>query len=160
VTQLSDSVLREIAVHARSTYPAECCGIVISDRAGAQTFVSIANIAGTAQGRETSTRTGRDGYVMDPKALLAALSKAEEAGGALRVIVHSHPDVGAYFSKEDRDMALGGGDSPLWPGVDYLVVSCRASGVDDARLYSWDEKRSDFDEKQVPITSAFGKSSQ
>jgi proteasome lid subunit RPN8/RPN11 len=155
VTPLPDGVLREIAAHAHSTYPAECCGIVISDRDGAPTFVPIVNIAGTAEAQGTSQRNGRDGYVMDPKALLAALSRAEEGGGALRVIVHSHPDVGAYFSKEDRDMALGGGTGPLWPGVDYLVVSCRRSGVDDARLYSWDEKRSDFDEKQVPITSAF-----
>jgi len=155
VTRFPETVLREIAAHARSTYPAECCGVVVSDSNGAEEFVPIANIAGTAEARETSARTGRDGYVMDPKALLAALSRAEDAGGALRVIVHSHPDVGAYFSKEDRDMALGGGDAPLWPGVDYLVVSCRASGVDEAKLYSWDEKRSDFYEKQVPITSTF-----
>jgi len=155
MTGLPEAVLREIAAHARSTYPAECCGIVMSDRDGAPTFVPIANIAGTAEALGTSRRTGRDGYVMDPKALLSALSGAEEAGGSLRVIVHSHPDVGAYFSKEDRDMALGGGDFPLWPGVDYLVVSCRAGGVDDAKLYSWNENRADFDEKQVPITSAF-----
>ena len=155
MTRLPGPVLREIAAHARSTYPAECCGIVICDRDGTPTFVPIANIAGTAGALGTSRRSGRDGYVMDPKALLAALSRAEEAGGALRVIVHSHPDVGAYFSKEDRDMALAGGDLPLWPGVDYLVVSCRAGEVDDAKLYAWNENRSDFDEKQVPITSGF-----
>jgi proteasome lid subunit RPN8/RPN11 len=153
--ELPESILREIAAHARSTYPAECCGIVISGREGKPRFVPIANIAGTAEARGTSRRTGRDGYVMDPKALLEALSLAEEEGGSLRVIVHSHPDVGAYFSKEDRDMALGGGNDPLWPGVDYLVVSCRENGVDGARLYSWDPARSDFQEKQVPITSAF-----
>jgi len=92
---------------------------------------------------------------MDPKALLEVLASAEEAGGALVVIVHSHPDVGAYFSKEDRDMALGGGSEPLWPGVDYLVVSCRRGEVDGAKLFSWDAGRSDFREEQVPITSAF-----
>jgi proteasome lid subunit RPN8/RPN11 len=155
MTALPDPLLREVAAHARSTYPAECCGIVIADRDGNPRFVPIANIAGTSDAQGTSRRTGRDGYVMDPKALLGALSQAEEEGGSLRVIVHSHPDVGAYFSKEDRDMALGGGNDPLWPGVDYLVVSCRSGGVDDARLYSWDGSRSDFQEKQVPITSAF-----
>ena len=160
MTRLPDSVLREIAAHARSTYPAECCGIVIADRDGKPRFVPIANIAGSAEAQGTSQRNGRDGYVMDPKALLGELSRAEEEGGSLRVIVHSHPDVGAYFSKEDREMALGGSDSPLWPGVDYLVVSCRANGVDDARLYSWDAEKSDFAEKQVPITSRFGKSPQ
>src|SRR5205823_9878262 len=118
-------------------------------------FVPIPNIAGTPAAAGNSERTGRDGYVMEPQALLGALEEVERSGGRLAVIVHSHPDVGAYFSKEDRDIALGGGSEPLWPGVQYLVVSCRANGVDDARLYSWDASRSDFKEKQVPITSAF-----
>jgi proteasome lid subunit RPN8/RPN11 len=155
MTPLPDALLRQIAVHARSTYPAECCGIVIADRGGNPRFVAIANIAGTADAQGTSRRTGRDGYVMDPKTLLGELSRADEDGGFLRVIVHSHPDVGAYFSNEDREMALGGGTEPLWPGVEYLVVSCRETGVDDAKLYSWDPTRADFQEKQVPITSAF-----
>ena len=155
MTALPEALLREIAIHARSTYPAECCGIVIADRGGNPRFVPIANIAGTADAEGTSRRTRRDGYVMDPKTLLGELSRAEEEGGFLRVIVHSHPDVGAYFSSEDREMALGGGTEPLWPGVEYLVVSCRETGVDDATLYCWDATRSDFQEKQVPITSAF-----
>ena len=88
---------------------------------------------------------------MDPRALLGALQEAERSGGALVVIVHSHPDVCAYFSKEDRDMALGGGAEPLWPGVQYLVISCRREGVDDARLFTWDAGRGDFSEEQVPV---------
>ena len=88
---------------------------------------------------------------MEPRSLLAALEDAESNGGALAVIVHSHPDVGAYFSKEDREMALGGGDEPLWPGVQYLVISCRRAGVDAARLFTWDAARRDFIEEQVPV---------
>jgi len=155
MTELPETVLREIAAHARSTYPAECCGVVVDARDGHPRFVAIPNIAGTPEALGTSRRGGRDGYVMDPKVLLETLTSAEEEGGGLRVIVHSHPDVGAYFSKEDKDMALGGGTEPLWPGVEYLVVSCRAGTVDDAKLYSWDPGRADFQEWQVPITSLF-----
>ena len=89
---------------------------------------------------------------MDPTAVFKVLSKWGEE--ALRVFVHSHPDVGAYFSREDKEKALPEG-RPSWPGVDYLVVSCRGGTVDDAKLYSWDPARGDFQEKQVPITSAF-----
>jgi proteasome lid subunit RPN8/RPN11 len=142
-----------IAAHARSTYPAECCGIVLIDRAGASRFIPIPNIAGTEAAKGNSSRTGRDGYVMEPHALLAALEEAEHSGAALAVIVHSHPDVGAYFSKEDREMALGGGTEPLWPGVQYLVISCRRSGVDAASLFTWDTGRRDFLEEQVPVVS-------
>ena len=140
-----------IASHARSTYPAECCGLVVAGGAGALRYVPIANIAGTAAAAANSQRSRLDGYVMDPKALLAALAEAEQEGGGLAAIVHSHPDVGPYFSREDRDMALGGGDGPLWPGVQYLVISCKESGVDAARLYTWDPLRRDFVEEQVPV---------
>jgi adenylyltransferase/sulfurtransferase len=142
-------VLQAIAAHAASTYPAECCGLLLADRAGALRFRPIANVAGSAQGKQTSTRSQRDGYVMDPKALLAALEETERQGGALWAIVHSHPDVGAYFSNEDKNMALGGGDSPLWPGARYLVVSVRAGRVDGAKIYTWDAERRDFIEEEV-----------
>jgi proteasome lid subunit RPN8/RPN11 len=140
-----------MAAHARSTYPAECCGLVLADAEGTPRFVPIPNIAGTSAAAGNSARTGRDGYVMEPAALLKALDETERAGGRLAVIVHSHPDVGAYFSKEDREVALGGGGEPLWPGVQYLVISSRRSGVDAARLFTWDDGKRDFAEEQVPV---------
>jgi proteasome lid subunit RPN8/RPN11 len=147
--------LADIAAHMRSCYPAEGCGLILEDAYGKLRFVGIENVAGTAQAQGTSTRTGRDGYVMEPKKLLATLDDAERTGGRLYAIVHSHPDVGAYFSREDRDMALGGGDEPLWPGVRYLVVSVRSGTVDGARLYTWDAARRDFAEEQVPEIASF-----
>jgi adenylyltransferase/sulfurtransferase len=141
--------LKQIASHARVTYPAECCGLILADARGALTFRPIANAAGTDEARGISARSGHDGYVMEPKALLRALEETEQAGGRLWAIVHSHPDVGAYFSREDRDMALGGGDDPLWPGVHYLVVSVRSGRVDAARLYTWDPVGKDFSEQEV-----------
>ena len=149
------SVLAEIARHARATYPAECCGLLLADERGQMRFEPIPNVAGTASGAATSARTQRDGYVMEPVALLRALQATEEAGGRLWGIVHSHPDVGAYFSPEDKHMALGGGQEPLWPGVRYLVVSVRAGRVDGARLYAWDASRLDFSEEDVPAMSSF-----
>ena len=50
-------------------------------------------------------------------------------------------------------MALGGGTEPLWPGVQYLVVSCKKAGVDAARLYTWDGSRADFAEEEVPVST-------
>ena len=152
---IPDDVLHQIARHANSTYPAECCGLLLADASGALRFQPIANVAGTAQGAATSARTQRDGYVMDPKALLRALEATERAGGHVWGIVHSHPDAGAYFSSEDRNMALGGGEEPLWPGVRYLVVSVRAGRADGARLYTWEPARRDFREEEVPLITSF-----
>jgi [CysO sulfur-carrier protein]-S-L-cysteine hydrolase len=141
--------LKQIVRHAQATYPAECCGLLLDDASGARRFTPIRNVAGTVDGAATSQRSQRDGYVMDPKALLDALEGAERSGGRLWAIVHSHPDVGAYFSNEDKNMALGGGDSPLWPGVHYLVVSVRSGRVDGARIYTWDDASRDFREEEV-----------
>jgi len=152
---IPDDVLHQIARHANSTYPAESCGLLLADASGALRFQPIANVAGTAQGAATSARTQRDGYVMDPKALLRALEATERAGGHVWGIVHSHPDAGAYFSSEDRNMALGGGEEPLWPGVRYLVVSVRVGRADGARLYTWEPARRDFREEEVPLITSF-----
>jgi proteasome lid subunit RPN8/RPN11 len=143
------AALSAIAGHARGAYPAECCGLLLQDASGDFRFAPIANVAGSAKGQETSSRGQHDGYVMDSKALLSTLDENERLGGTLYAIVHSHPDVGAYFSKEDRDMALGGADEPLWPGVRYLVVSVRKGVVDAARLYTWDGVARDFVEEEI-----------
>ena len=125
-------------------YPAEGCGLVIEDASGAKSFVPIQNIAGHS---DMSTRTARDGYVMEPKSLLAALDAADRAGGRLYAIAHSHPDVGAYFSKEDKAKALDDAGEPLWPGVQYLVVSVRNGAVDAILRYTWDAVHRDFIEE-------------
>jgi adenylyltransferase/sulfurtransferase len=92
---------------------------------------------------------------MDSKALLSTLDENERLGGTLYAIVHSHPDVGAYFSKEDQDMALGGSDEPLWPGVRYLVVSVRKGVVDASRLYTWDPDHHNFMEEEISEITAY-----
>lgn len=150
-SELRQPLLEAIAREAERAYPAEACGLLFAAPSGLR-WVPVPNVAGTRHAQGNSTRTARDGYVMDPEVLLPALEDAEREGARLCAIVHSHPDVGAYFSREDREMALGGGDDPLWPGVDYLVISCRAGKVDDARLYAWDAAARDFAERRIPVS--------
>lgn len=146
-------LLAEIASECVKRHPAEACGLVLSNGKGAIRFVAIQNIAGTSMGSATSSRQASDGFVMEPKAMMQAIESAEAAGGALLAIVHSHPGAAAYFSSEDREMALGGGSEPLWPGVDSVVVSVRLGPrgpfVDEARLYRWNAVSRDFLESQI-----------
>ena len=132
--------------HMRACYPNEGCGLVVADARGALSFVPIPNVAGST---DMSTRTKADGYVMDPKSLLTALEAAEQAGGRLYAIAHSHPDVGAYFSNEDKAKALDDAGEPLWPGVQYLVVSVRNGAADAARIYTWNALHRDFIEEEL-----------
>jgi len=126
--------LREIAAHARACYPQECCGLVLADAKGVLRFVPIDNVAGASEASERSK---------------LAISEAEKAGGHLAVIMHSHPDVGAYFSAEDQRQALATPDQPWYPGVQYLVVSVRSGRVDGARLYTWNPASRDFAELEL-----------
>ncbi len=142
-------LLPAIAAACEASYPAEACGLLIESAHGAVEFVAIPNIAGSAAAVGLSSRSRRDGYVMEPARLLAALEAADAAGARLAAIVHSHPDAEAALSAEDRAAALGGG-APLWPGVDYLVVSCRSGRSVAARVFRWDAASADFYEEELP----------
>jgi adenylyltransferase/sulfurtransferase len=148
---LSRELRQAMAAHAERAYPAECCGVITSDGEGALRYIEIPNIAGSAAASPTSSRSSRDGYVMDPKALMGAIESAEAAGGALVAVVHSHPDVGSYFSAEDKRAALGDGDEPLWPGIGYIVISCKSGITENADLYVWSGATRDFSGSSLPI---------
>ena len=127
----------EIAAHMRTCYPAEGCGLLFSDGR----FVPITNVAGKDP---VSRRTVADGYVMDAKEQYLAMENADRTGASVYAIVHSHPDVGAYFSKEDQRQALTDDGEPLWPGVRYLVVSVRKGNVDGATFFTWNPQERGF----------------
>jgi len=129
-------LLRRVVALSRAAYPAEACGLFTGASWGEVRLAELENIQDALHARdpERHPRTSRTAYAMHP----LRLSEAVDDGGGLLCIWHSHCDVGAYFSDEDVRVALGGGREPLWPGVVYLVVSCRADGVDDLQLFAWD----------------------
>jgi adenylyltransferase/sulfurtransferase len=126
-----DSLLRQLIAEAEARYPDEACGLVFEGPAGRRALV-MRNVLDRYHDRdpERFPRTARKGYLMEPREQLAALEDAERAGERLCAIVHSHADVGAYFSEEDRAMALTDEGEPLQPGVEYLVLSVRGGRCD------------------------------
>jgi adenylyltransferase/sulfurtransferase len=126
---------KDIVAHAKACYPRECCGFVLADGR----FLPIDNLA-----------KGADEYEMDPSQQL----KAEQAG-EIAVIVHSHPEVGAYFSARDKARALFDPETPWFPGVQYLVVSIRNGRVDGAKLFTWNPVTKDFSGEETPEITGF-----
>ena len=145
-TPIGARVLRAMADEFERAWPAEGCGLIFACSSGELRWLAIPNIADAGDAQPSVARTQRETYEMDPRALLPALRAAEREGGRLIAIAHSHVDGEAYFSAADRAMALADGDLPLWPGVDYLVVSCRAGKVEAARVYRWNSGMGDFAE--------------
>jgi adenylyltransferase/sulfurtransferase len=135
-------LLRQCFEHGRQTYPDEACGYLSGPESepGALTEAHpIPNIQNRkhAEDPQTYPRTAREGYILDPSVCLALTKRFRNEGRALRVIYHTHPDVGAYFSAEDQLKALWNGQFPIEPGVIFLVCGVKHGEPDGAILAWW-----------------------
>ena len=128
------AVLEAIYAHARETYPEECCGFVMG--AGARRVENRQNEL-HARDPDRFPRDARTAYNMGPKDI-RALEDSLKTAQPVRIIYHSHCNVGAYFSAEDKRAATWDGD-PLFPGVDYLVVDVQQDGVRGAKLFRFQD---------------------
>jgi proteasome lid subunit RPN8/RPN11 len=63
----------------------------------------------------------------------------------VKVLYHSHLDVGAYFSPTDAEVAKMGQGEPPWD-LAYLVTSVRGGQADDRKLFIWDPGAGAFTE--------------
>ena len=68
----------------------------------------------------------------------------------MKVLYHSHLDVGAYFSATDAEVAKMGQGEPPWD-LAYLVTSVRAGEVDDQKLFVWDPELRVFVESRLAV---------
>jgi proteasome lid subunit RPN8/RPN11 len=127
---LTPETLRAIYAHALDGYPEEVCGLVIGD--GVRRCVNNQGALHAAD-PERHPRDARTAYSLGDKDLLF-VAKSERSPTPVRVIYHSHVDVGAYFSAEDVLHALFDGE-PAFPWIDWLVVDARVDGARGAKLF-------------------------
>lgn len=150
------AVLDRVSEHARTSYAndEEACGYLTGPQEEDRLCddgVPLANLANRyhALDPETYPRTGRTYFLIDPLKFEKARKASVEGGRPVRILYHSHLDVGAYFSETDAAAATMGGDQPSYEGLRYLVTSVRQGVVDDHKLFAWD-----YDEKkfvEVPL---------
>lgn len=133
----------------------EACGYLIGpaeDELLADEAVVLENLANRyhAMDPESFPRTGRDFFIINPMKFAKAVEEGEASGRPVKVLWHSHPDVGAYFSETDAEAATMGGESPTYD-LFYLVTSVRREGVDDHKLFAWDDASKSFVETGMVI---------
>ncbi|ETX04535.1 Mov34/MPN/PAD-1 family protein [Candidatus Entotheonella palauensis] len=148
--ELAPHVLQDIYAHARETYPEECCGLLM----GADHSAEIDEVKRCVneQNRyheldpERFPRTAREAYYLggkDLRFLMESLSSARP----VKVIYHSHPDAGAYFSAEDTRAALGREPDetaePQYP-VDHIVIDAQPDRIAGAKLFRWSPSERTF----------------
>ena len=152
---IAADVLTEIYAHAQETYPEECCGFLI----GPEQSLSIdeARRCENQQNRyheldpKHFPRTAREAYYLGGKDL-RFLAESLDSSRPVKIIYHSHPDVGAYFSEEDTRAALGRDPDdtarPQYP-VDYIVIDTQANHIGGAKLFRWSPAQHAFIEVAV-----------
>ena len=124
--------------HLESCYPDEGCGLILQGPQGFR-IQPLENAYDRYHARDPVQfpRTSRTAYRFDPREWLKVTEAGEAQGEQVVCVFHSHGDVGAYFSREDSDMAAPEGE-PILPGVCYVVVAVDQGKSSAARRYDWD----------------------
>jgi proteasome lid subunit RPN8/RPN11 len=164
---ITRSALDAVAADAVRGYAAgeEACGYLrgpASEPALVDEAVVMQNLASKlhALDPETYFRTARSFFAFNEKRFDDAVRAGAAEGRPVKVLYHSHLEVGAYFSPTDRAvMSMGEppseeggawrlGPGPAWP-LAFLVSSVRGGRVDDHKLYVWNG--ADFVESHLAV---------
>lgn len=131
---LPPAVLEAIYRHAEEGHPEEVCGVVLGPAGAPDEARRCENRQNAlhAEDPERFPRDARTAYNLGP-ADLFFLDRSLRTPRPVQVIYHSHVEVGAYFSAEDRAAAAPDGEL-LYP-VDWLVVDVKKDRAHGARLF-------------------------
>jgi proteasome lid subunit RPN8/RPN11 len=140
--QIEQEAWDAMVSHARTTYPNECCGVMLGKVDGAEKNVTIA-----VPLENSFTGKQNDRYEIRPEDLLAAEKEARSRGLDLVGIFHSHPDCDAYFSKTDLENSC--------PWYSFVVLSIKGGEFDHANSFlpDPDQTRADSEALQFPGAS-------
>jgi proteasome lid subunit RPN8/RPN11 len=163
---LAAAILERVDEEARAAYgrDEESCGFLTgpaSDPLAVDGIIPMENRAAKlhALDPEAYPRTGRMYFDIDGLQFAKKVKAQAAAGQPVKVLYHSHLDVGAYFSPTDAAAATMGGAEPPYD-LAYLVTSVRGGGggpaVDDRRLFVWDPATSSFVESPFVVAEARG----
>ena len=140
-------------MHAVEEYPYECCGIVVGnpDDNRDNVVYRCENIQNKLHEKdpENFTRDARTAYNISALELQKLLSEAGSKGRVFKVLYHSHPEHDAYLSEENTRMALFDGETTIYPGTQYLVVSFYGENVRDQALFGWDPETKTFERNPI-----------
>ena len=139
--------------HARTEYPRECVGAIIG-RGGDSSksrLIRLSNVQDKLHEDDPGrfNRDAKTGYFVDPKEVFNLVRKVENEGLKILAFYHSHPDHECFFSQEDHNAAVMW-DEPVYPGVEYIVISVMRGEVKDAVMFSWNGKTYSPSEK-LPV---------
>ena len=128
-------LLAEIYAHARTAYPAECCGYATGARADrVDALVRCTNAQVPGANPFAPDRGADTGFVIAGRELLS-FARAFDGPTPPRIVYHSHTNGRAYLSDVDRAAAASEA-GPTYP-VEHLVVGVTAEGITECAQFAW-----------------------
>jgi proteasome lid subunit RPN8/RPN11 len=132
---ITRSVLDAIHAHAESTYPEECCGLLICDKPK--------NVIESIRMKNAYDGPKHDRYNIDPLELFKADRSSAQRGLSIAGIYHSHPDYPASLSKFDTEHSF--------PWYSYIVVSVPKGKAGDTKVWIPGEDRASASEEVLEV---------
>ncbi|MGA2198787.1 MAG: M67 family metallopeptidase [Nitrososphaerales archaeon] len=134
-TRITKPVLGDIHAHAESTYPDECCGLLIADKDGR--IIESTRMANAYPG----ARHAR--YDIDPLEFLKVERAVARKGLSIAGVYHSHPDHPAMLSAFDLKNSF--------PWYSYVVVSVPRGTVGETRSWIPSDDRRTASEDRMEV---------
>ena len=128
--RVTRAALDAMRAHAASTYPEECCGVLLG--------ASPDHVLEAVPLENVQHENRQRRFLIDPPAYRAAEALADSRGQVLTGFYHSHPDHPARPSAFDLEHA--------WPTLVYPIVAVRGGVPGDVRAWRLRRDRSAFDE--------------
>ncbi|BAY48312.1 Mov34/MPN/PAD-1 family protein [Scytonema sp. HK-05] len=129
-----------MSAHAETTYPEECCGIILGNLTSeGKTVVEVmptenawnAETAAELPGDDTLDYSKRQRYAIAPQVMLQAQREARDSKLNIIGIYHSHTDHPAIPSEYDQKLA--------WQEYSYIIVSVQNGKAGDIKSWSLDD---------------------
>ncbi|MBW4572399.1 MAG: M67 family metallopeptidase [Tolypothrix carrinoi HA7290-LM1] len=140
--KVSSQHLQIIRTHAASTYPEECCGIILGYLANeSKTVVEVIPTENAWSG-ETVLDNKRRRYAIAPEIMLKIQKEARSCSLNIIGIYHSHPDNPAIPSESDRILA--------WQEYSYIIVSVPNGKAGELKSWHLDDTHQ-FQEEAIEI---------
>lgn len=152
--RIPGDVMRDIESHAEECYPSESCGFLL----GPSETPALVDEARREENEadkyhrldpETFPRTSRSYFKINELRAARTFEEGEQNGRPIKIVYHSHCDVGAYFSDEDAATFSHEGQL-MWPCA-FLVMSVRGGEVVDRKLWIHDPEDGSFRESALTI---------
>ncbi len=142
---LSAAAFAEVSRVARAAYAedSEACGLLAGPSGSPDLLdepIPLENLANKlhALDPESYPRTARMSFEVDARKFARTIESRASTDRPVKVLWHSHLDVGAYFSDTDVAAMSMGGRGPAYD-LAYLVVDVTAEGVRGQKLFVWAE---------------------